>query len=153
MAYSDDYAAQAAREKTKLIRTIASVGFVVLATLGSGVGGCMYYGPQYSVYSATMNGKATLAEANSSRFAAVAQSKAKWEAADFEAKAEVRRAQGAADANRILQGSLGGPEGYLRYLQIQALQENKGAALIYVPTEAGLPITEGSRLRKADTPQ
>ena len=50
-----------------------------------------------------------------------------------------------AKANKILQNSLGGPEGYLRYLQIQALEDTK-AGLIYVPTEAGLPITEARRL-------
>ena len=41
--------------------------------------------------------------------------------------------------------SLGGPDGYLRYLQIQALEESK-ASLIYVPTEAGLPVTEATRV-------
>jgi hypothetical protein len=55
--------------------------------------------------------------------------------------------KGAATANRVLQNSLGGPEGYLRYLQIQALEDNK-ATLIYVPTEAGLPMTEAGRLRE-----
>ena len=42
---------------------------------------------------------------------------------------------------------LGGPEGYLRYLQIQALAETR-ASLIYVPTEAGLPVTEARRLQE-----
>lgn len=130
------------------MKAVVTLVCAVLFVLVSGVGGCMYYGPEYQVYSATMKGKATLAEANSSRFAAVAQSKAKWEAADWEAKAEVRRAEGAAQANKVLQGSLGGPEGYLRYLQIQAL-ETSHANLVYVPTEAGLPITEASRLKPA----
>ncbi|MDJ0978212.1 MAG: hypothetical protein QNI87_06730 [Erythrobacter sp.] len=62
------------------------------------------------------------------------------------AEAEVLRAKGAAEANQILQDSLGGPEGYLRYLQIQALEETK-ASLIYVPTEGGLPMTEARRLK------
>lgn len=127
--------------------TIVGIIFVLIVIFGSGIGGCMYGLPQYNVYSATLSGQATLAEANSSRFAQVAQSKAKWEAADYEAKAEVRRAEGAAQANRVLQGSLGGPEGYLRYLQIQAL-ENSKSQLIYVPTEAGLPVTEASRLKR-----
>lgn len=130
-----------------MIKTVFAIVVASVLVLGSGVGGCMYYGPQYSVYSATMSGKATLAEANSSRFAAVAQAHAKFEAADFEAKAEVRRAEGAAQANRVLQGSLGGPEGYLRYLQIQAI-ENSHANLIYVPTEAGLPVTEAGRIHQ-----
>ena len=47
--------------------------------------------------------------------------------------------------DRNLQDSLGGPEGYLRYLQIQALEETK-ASLIYVPTEAGLPVGVRTRI-------
>ena len=78
--------------------------------------------PQYRVYSQRLSGEAALAEA------------------------EVIRARGAARANAILQNSLGGPEGYLRYLQIQALESTHGQ-LIYVPTEAGLPVTESRRLQ------
>jgi len=74
------------------------------------------------------------------------------EAAVELAKAEVTRAEGAAQANHILQNSLGGPEGYLRYLQIQALQDTN-AQLIYVPTEAGLPMTEAGRLPPFKKPQ
>ena len=48
-------------------------------------------------------------------------------------------------AKTLLVHSLGGPEGYLRYLQIQALESSK-ASLIYVPTEGGLPVTEARRL-------
>jgi len=62
-----------------------------------------------------------------------------------EKMASLGRLTGAAKANKILQDSLGGPEGYLRYLQIQSLEETK-ASLIYVPTEAGLPVTEARRL-------
>ena len=76
---------------------------------------------------------------------AVLEARAKLESAKALADAEVLRAQGAARANRILQDSLGGPNGYLRYLQIQALESSR-ASLIYVPTEAGLPITESGRI-------
>lgn len=101
--------------------------------------------PQYRVYSQRLSGEAALAEAQSSRQVAILEARAKKESAIALADAEVIRAQGAARANRILQDSLGGPEGYLRYLQIQALQETK-AGLIYVPTEAGLPVTEARRM-------
>ncbi len=86
-----------------------------------------------------------LAEAQSTRQVAVLEARAKLESARLLADAEVLRAEGAARANRILQDSLGGPEGYLRYLQIQAI-DAKDANVIYVPTESGLPITEASRL-------
>ena len=101
--------------------------------------------PQYRVYAMRKSGEAALAEAQSSRQVAILEARAKKESALALADAEVIRAEGAAKANRILQDSLGGPDGYLRYLQIQALEESK-ASLIYVPTEAGLPVTEARRL-------
>ena len=101
--------------------------------------------PQYRVYQQRLAGEAALAEAQSSRQVAILEARAKKESAVSLAEAEVIRAEGAAKANQILQNSLGGPEGYLRYLQIQALEDSK-ANLIYVPTEAGLPVTEARRL-------
>jgi hypothetical protein len=101
--------------------------------------------PQYRVYQQRLAGEAALAEAQSSRQVAILEARAKKESAISLAEAEVIRAEGAAKANRILQDSLGGPEGYLRYLQIQSLEETK-AQLIYVPTEGGLPVTEARRL-------
>jgi len=118
---------------------IAAVG-IVLA-----IGLIMLGWPQYRVYSQRLAGEAALAEAQSSRQVAILEARAKKESAVSLAEAEVIRAEGAAKANQILQNSLGGPEGYLRYLQIQALEESK-AGLIYVPTEAGLPVTEARRL-------
>ncbi len=101
--------------------------------------------PQYRVYQQRLAGEAALAEAQSSRQVAILEARAKKESAISLAEAEVIRAEGAAKANKILQDSLGGPEGYLRYLQIQALEDTK-AQLIYVPTEGGLPVTEAKRL-------
>lgn len=106
--------------------------------------------PQYRVYQQRLSGEAALAEAQSSRQVAVLEARAKLESAKALADAEVLRAEGAAKANRILQDSLGGPNGYLRYLQIQALESSK-AQLIYVPTEAGLPVTESRRFAPAAT--
>ncbi len=108
----------------------------------------MFVYPQYRVYSQRLSGEAALAEAQSSRQVAILEARAKKESAIQLAEAEVIRARGAAQANAILQNSLGGPEGYLRYLQIQALESSK-ASLIYVPTEAGLPVTESRRLSVA----
>lgn len=123
---------------------IGAVGLI--AVLGFLESGCTMV-PAYNVYSKQMDGKAALAEAQSSRQIAVLEARAKRESATELAQAEVIRATGAAQANHILQNSLGGPEGYLRYLQIQAY-ENTNAKLIYVPTQGGLPVTEASRLNQ-----
>lgn len=117
--------------------------FLLVGVATAGLVGC----PKYNVYSQEMAGKAKLAEAQSSRQVATLEAKAKMESSRSLAEAEVIRATGAAKANHILQNSLGGPEGYLRYLQIQAYSDHD-AALIYVPTEGGLPLTEASRLPK-----
>ena len=121
--------------------TLGIFGTVMVVVLG---GGMLWGCPSYNVYSQEMSGRAKLAEAQSSRQVAVLEARAKMESAQSLAAAEITRATGAAKANHILQNSLGGPEGYLRYLQIQAL-ENNNARLIYVPTEAGLPVTEAAR--------
>jgi len=123
---------------------IIGFGILVILIAAGALVGC----PTYNVYSQQMAGKALLAEAQSSRQVKVLEARAQLESAKSLADAEVLRAEGAAKANRILQNSLGGPEGYLRYLQIQAL-DSKEAQLIYVPTDAGLPITESTRLDRA----
>lgn len=123
----------------------SAVGIVIGAVL---LAAFLVAWPQYRVYSQRLAGEAALAEAQSSRQVAILEARAKKESALSLADAEVIRAQGAAKANQILQNSLGGPEGYLRYLQIQALEDSK-AQLIYVPTEAGLPVTEAQRLAPA----
>lgn len=61
-----------------------------------------------------------------------------------DAEIEVARANGVAQSNKIIAGSI--EENYLRYLWINGLQKNE-SQVIYVPTEANLPIMEASRLR------
>src|SRR3546814_10117840 len=91
-----------------------------------------------------ISGQAQLAEAEGNRQIAVRAAMAKRDSAKMEADAEIIRAKGVAEANRIVAQGLGGPEGYLRYLYINNLENSKGQ-IIYVPTEAGLPILEAGK--------
>lgn len=106
--------------------------------------GLLYGCPQYNVYSERLSGEAKLAEAESSRQIAVREAQAKNDAADLLAQAEVKRAGGVAKANEIIGKSLDGNEAYLRYLWIDKLDSGKGQ-VVYVPTEAGLPILEAGK--------
>lgn len=99
----------------------------------------------FRVYSAGQAGKAELAQAEYNRQIIVRQAQAKKDAATLEAEAEVLRAEGVAKANEIVANGLGGPEGYLRYLYIHMLEEAGDKQIIYIPTEAGLPILEASK--------
>ena len=119
----------------------AAVFFCLL--VGAGMYGC----PKYSVYEQRLAGEAQLAHAQASKEVAVAEAKAKMESASLLSQAEVIRADGVAKANKIIGESLKGNEAYLRYLWIQNL-ENSQNEVIYIPTEAGLPILEAGRLKK-----
>jgi regulator of protease activity HflC (stomatin/prohibitin superfamily) len=126
------------------------VGLILVIIVGLLVGW-----PQYSVFAARKHGEAELARATQNRQVRVQEALAKFEAADYDAKAEVRRAQGVAQANKIIAESLGGPEGYLRWRYIEMLQETSdkgGHQVIYLPTEAGLPILEAGRRPLSQTP-
>ena len=126
---------------------IIGIAIVVVLTVGTGMVGC----PMYSVWHAQKAGEAELAQADQNRQIAVAQARAKAESAHFEADAEVTRATGVAKANEIIGKSLQGNEVYLRYLWINGLELNKNA-VIYVPTEANLPILEAGRLPRLPAP-
>jgi regulator of protease activity HflC (stomatin/prohibitin superfamily) len=108
--------------------------------------------PQYGVYSQRLEGEAELAKANYSKQVAVQEANAKKDSATLLAEAEVMRARGVAQANKIIGDSLKDNESYLRYLWISEMKETKDQ-IIYVPTEANLPILEAGRLsRVAPTP-
>jgi hypothetical protein len=100
----------------------------------------------YSVWSQGKEGQAELAKADWNRQIAVREAKAKEESAVLLARAEVERAKGVAQANKIIGDSLKGNESYLRYLWIQNLHEGNNST-IYVPTEANLPILEANRFK------
>lgn len=117
--------------------------FAILLLGGVGMYGC----PKYNVYSSRMAGEAMLAHAQASKEVAVAEAKAKNESAELLAQAEVKRAYGVAQANKIIGDSLKGNDAYLRYLWIDKLDSGQGQ-VIYVPTEAGLPILEAGRIKK-----
>lgn len=74
----------------------------------------------------------------------VAEAEAKQEAATALAAAEVERAKGVAEANKIIGDSLKGNDAYLRYLWVLGLTDGSSET-IYIPTEANLPILEATR--------
>jgi len=103
-----------------------------------------WWKPQYQVWRRGLAGKAELKQAEWNRQIAIKEAEAKYESAKHLAQAEIERARGVAKANKIIGESLQGNEAYLRYLWIHGLQEST-SDVIYVPTEANLPILEAGR--------
>ena len=129
-------------------------GWVVTAVLVTliGVTGGMWGCPRYNVYNSRLTGEAESAQASFNRQIKVQEGQAAEDAAKHLAQAEIERAKGVAEANKIIGQSLKDNEDYLRYLWIHNLAEaeSKGAQIIYVPTETNLPILEASRGRQTD---
>ena len=113
---------------------------IVLALVILSMWGC----PQYYVYSQRLEGQALLAHAQSSREVAVAEAKAKMESSVMLAAADTVRAHGVARSNEIIGASLKNNEAYLHWLWIDQLDKVQGN-VIYVPTEANIPILEAKR--------
>ena len=101
--------------------------------------------PPYNVWGKELAGKATLREAEWNRQVQIEEAKANLEAEKLNALAEVERAKGVAEANAIIGESLRENEAYLRYLWVKGLHDGS-SEIIYVATEANLPILEAARL-------
>lgn len=116
--------------------SIGGVLFLIVA----GMMGC----PSYKVYSSRMEGEALLAHSQAAKEVAVSEARAKFEAASLLASADTIRAHGVAKSNQIIGESLKDNEAYLHWLWIDNIEKNP-QAVIYVPTEANLPILEAGR--------
>ena len=132
-------------EMNKNVKYIAILA--ILAVLV--VAGLMFGLPLYNVWQQEMTGRAEFSRAEQNRKIKVEEARAEKESASFRAEAEIIRAEGVAEANRIIGGSLKDNKDYLTYLWIQALYDESNS-VIYVPTEANLPILEATRGRSID---
>lgn len=114
-----------------------------IALLAGVVFGVIWGWNSIRVWTAETSGRAQLAEAQYSKQVQLEEAKANLEAQKLNAQAEVERAKGAAQAIEIESGKL--TENYIRYLWVQQQDNLNDKTVIYIPTEAGLPILEAGR--------
>ena len=132
-------------EKEFFYRVIV-IGMLAAFLLFGGIGSCMYIVPRYNVWQQEMSGKAEFAKAEQNRKIRIEEAKANLEAEKLNAQAEVERAKGAAKAIEIENGSIT-PE-YIQYLWVRQQGSLGNKTVIYIPTEASLPILEANRFKK-----
>ena len=101
--------------------------------------GAIFAISHYSVWRQGMRGQALLRQAEYEKQIITIEAQAILEAERLNAEAEVVRAKGMAEAMEIESGMLS--ELYLHYLWIRTMVEHGN--VIYVATEAGLPIIPG----------
>lgn len=117
----------------------AVIIFLVIALV---VFGMVVY-PLMKPWWASQDGKAELAQAEQNRQIAVLEATAKKESAIQLAQAEIERAKGVAESNRIISEGLKGNKEYLTYLWItEVATHDTEKTTVYIPTEANMPILE-----------
>jgi len=119
----------------KMIFGVISGGTAALIGL---VGFAMWGCPQYNVYEQRLRGEAALSRAEGQRQILVTQAHAEKEAAQLRAEAIKIVGQAAKDFPEYRQQEFIGAFA-------EALKDGHVAQIIYVPTEANIPITEARR--------
>jgi hypothetical protein len=134
MAYGDSVEVVAARaeEIRRYIRFGIKILVGVVAFILVLVWAWKFASPKYNLYRAETEKRIAVEEARATKDSAV-----------LLAEAEVSRAEGVAEANQIIATSI--TEDYIRWLYVDQLDRIQGQ-IIYIPTEAGLPILEANRL-------
>lgn len=95
--------------------------------------------PKYNVWTKELKGMANLREAEWSKQIAIEEARAEKESATLKKDADIIRAEGIAEANKIIAQSLS--EEYIRWKWVEGLHDGSSET-IYIPTEAGIPIME-----------
>ena len=108
-----------------------------------------FFWAKYHIWHQRQVGQAELARAEGNRAIAICEAKAAQESAQCYAEAEIIRARGVAEANRIIGDSLKDNESYLKYRFIEGLQTNQ-MQTIYLPHDGLLPVTESTRFLEYD---
>lgn len=115
---------------------IGIIVFILLLVLGV---------PYYNVWEQEMSGKAEFAKAEQNRKIRIEEAKANLESEKLNAQAEIERAKGAAKAIEIENGQL--TTTYIQYLWVRQQSNNQIQKIIYIPTEASMPILEAGKER------
>jgi len=119
-----------------------AVAAVAIALIAGVIAVFMVSLPLYNVWRKEQTGKAALSEAEHSKLVQIEEARANLEAEKLNALAEVERAKGAAKAIAIEGGQL--TDNYIKYLWVRQQKPSAGQ-VIYVPTEAGLPVLEAGK--------
>ena len=136
------YANDGSNKNTIIIIMWSAIGILLSMSLV-----LMFGLPLYSVWQQGLAGQAALKRAEQDRKIMIEEAKAFDQAAEYKNSAEIKRAKGVAEANKIIGNSLEGKEEYLRYLFIDMLRDTggDGRETIYIPTEAAMPLLEATR--------
>ncbi|MCD4666556.1 hypothetical protein K8R47_01980 [archaeon] len=118
-----------------------AIGAILLLII---IAAFMYVLPVYGVWQKELSGKAQLKEAEWNRQITIKEAEAERQAAELKKETDIIRAEGIAEANRIISKSL--TSEYITWKWVEGLHDGS-SEVIYVPTEANLPLLEARDVR------
>ena len=120
-----------------------AIGLSIIALIVIALAAGFFIGyPEYKIWKMDKAGQAQLAEAEWTKKIAIEESKADLESAKLRAEATIIEATATAKANEIVAGSL--DPMYINYLIAKGLTDGS-SEVIYIPTEASIPIIDAGR--------
>lgn len=141
--------AEAYDDQRRSVRMVVGGICAVLLVLVLSIFAYRFITPKLNLYASNTEKQAVIKEQEAISEAEVFAAEKRVIAAEAEAEARRIEAEGIADAQRIISETLT-PE-YLTWRFYEVLSDSEGD-VIYVPTEAGLPILEATRNQEAPTP-
>ena len=139
----EDYQVKRMREQRKLKRQTAFIVFGAIFLFLAVIVSMFVFLPKYNVWRSELKGKAEFVRAEQNRQIKIEEAKANLESEKLNAKAEVERAKGAAEAIKIENGQL--TTTYIQYLWVRQQSNNQIQKIVYIPTEASMPILEAKK--------
>jgi regulator of protease activity HflC (stomatin/prohibitin superfamily) len=121
------------------MKTIKLGVLAILVNVLTGCGACRQYHREQNRTDAEYDGQGLLLKAESEKKVQIESAKANLESAKLNAEADVIRAKGIAEANKIIGHSLQDNKAYLEWLWIDNIEKNPNA-VYYIPTENKVPI-------------
>lgn len=109
----------------------------------------LFLGPHWQVWRSHQRGLADLTQAKNEQQIQVAEAQGRVDAAVLNKQAAVIEAEAVALQIQAIGNELTKHDLYLRWQWIKMMEDNGSQAqVIYVPTEANLPILEASRIKE-----
>lgn len=110
----------------------------------------LWFIPTYRVWASQKSGEADLAQAHKEQQVQVAKAQGRLDAAALNKQAAVVEAEAVASQIEKIGANLTKHDLYLKWQWIKMMEERPESSVIYVPTEANLPILEAG-MRKRET--
>jgi len=125
---------------------------VVAAIFGIVLAWCLIGYPKWRVWAAHQAGLADLQRAKNEQQIQVSEAQGRLDAAELNKQAAVIEAQAVALQIKEIGTELSHHDLYLRWQWIKMMEDahDESATVIYVPTEASLPILEAQRMGRSE---